>query len=117
MHELAITQSILEIILKHAQSNNASRIISVSLKIGELTGMKKEWIIKYFNYISKNTIAEEAQLEIEIIPALLQCQKCKASFPYNSQDIKNNTCPSCHSTEHFSILSGKEYFIQEMKIQ
>ena len=38
MHELAVTQSILEIALRHAERASARRILSINLVIGELTG-------------------------------------------------------------------------------
>ncbi|MGZ6250003.1 MAG: hydrogenase/urease maturation nickel metallochaperone HypA, partial [Syntrophales bacterium] len=37
MHELSVTESILKIVLKHAQENKAGKVLTIGLKIGELS--------------------------------------------------------------------------------
>ena len=38
MHELAVTQSIMDIVLRHAGRAGAQRVVAINLVIGELTG-------------------------------------------------------------------------------
>jgi hypothetical protein len=51
MHELQVTQSILEIILAYAQQNNVERVLRVHLTIGALNDFQGEWIQRYFDYL------------------------------------------------------------------
>ncbi|MCK5339904.1 MAG: hydrogenase maturation nickel metallochaperone HypA, partial [Desulfobulbaceae bacterium] len=44
MHELQVTERILDIVLRHAQANGANKIISIQLKIGELSDLENEWV-------------------------------------------------------------------------
>ena len=60
MHELPVTESILNIVLTHAKRNRARKVISIHLKIGELSDLENEWVQRYFDYLSKDTIAEGA---------------------------------------------------------
>jgi hydrogenase nickel incorporation protein HypA/HybF len=58
MHELPITESILKIVLKHAEMNSARKVITVHLQVGKLSDLEDDWIQRYFDYLSKGTIAE-----------------------------------------------------------
>ncbi|MCX5834470.1 MAG: hydrogenase/urease maturation nickel metallochaperone HypA [Deltaproteobacteria bacterium] len=37
MHELPVTENILKVVLRHAEEAKAGKVISVSLRIGELS--------------------------------------------------------------------------------
>ncbi|MBW1869368.1 MAG: hydrogenase maturation nickel metallochaperone HypA, partial [Deltaproteobacteria bacterium] len=95
MHELQVTERILDIVLRHAQTNGANRIISIQLKIGELSDLENEWVQKYFDHLSKDTIAKNAKLKIERIPVVMKCDDCEHSFEINIKEIKDIQCPEC----------------------
>ena len=42
MHEQSIVASLLSLAIKDAKKDNARRIISISLVVGELTGIEKD---------------------------------------------------------------------------
>jgi len=65
MHELSVTESILSIVLKHAQTNRAEKVLAINLKIGELSELVGDCIQHYFDYLSKGTIAEGAVIDVE----------------------------------------------------
>jgi hydrogenase nickel incorporation protein HypA/HybF len=114
MHELQVTQRILDIVLKHAQANQVTRVISIQLRIGELSDLEDEWIQKYFDYLSKDTIAANARLKIERTPVVLKCNACDHSFSVNIKEIKTFECPQCKSKKCTQI-SGREYYIKDME--
>ena len=68
MHELSVMESILNIVVKHALKNDAKKILGISLRVGEMTDLVDEWMQRYFDYLSKETIAAGAVLKIERIP-------------------------------------------------
>ncbi len=115
MHELQVTERILDIVLRHAQANGASRIISIQLKIGELSDLENEWIQKYFDHLSKDTIAKNAKLRIERIPVVMKCDDCEHSFEINIKEIKDIQCPEC-AHKKCTFVSGKEYYIKDMEV-
>ncbi|MCD6569253.1 MAG: hydrogenase maturation nickel metallochaperone HypA [Deltaproteobacteria bacterium] len=115
MHELPITESILNIVLKHAEANNVNKVISISLKIGELSDLVNEWVQRYFDYLSKDTIAEGAKLKIERTPVVIQCDKCGLSFQVNIRESKTIRCPDCGGKE-VTLVSGREFYINSIDV-
>lgn len=64
MHEYKIVKDTVEGILRDAKKENAKRIKRVRVSIGEKSHATKESFELYFKELTKNTIAENAQLEI-----------------------------------------------------
>jgi len=110
-----VTQRILDIVLRHANTNRVNRLISIQLKIGELSDLENEWIQKYFDYLSKDTIAKDAKLKIERTPVVMKCNECEHSFEVNIKEIKDIECPEC-AHEKCTLMSGREYYIKDMEV-
>ena len=49
MHELQITERVLDVVLKHASGQDVSRIVRIHLRIGALSDLEDEWIQSYFD--------------------------------------------------------------------
>jgi len=117
MHEMPVTQSILDICLKHAKTNNVKRIYTINLVIGEMSDLEDEWIQRYFDYLSKDTIARGARLKIRRTPVVLQCRSCSHRFEIDIKKIKDiSSCPECEG-EDLCLISGKEYYIKDMEAE
>ena len=115
MHELSVTESILNIVLKHAQTNGAEKIIAISLKIGELSELVGDCIQHYFDYMSKGTIAEGAKIDVERSPIIFQCRDCQRTFEVSLRDTKDFACTNC-GRSNVSLLSGREFYIKDITI-
>lgn len=116
MHELPITESILKIVLKHAQANSVRKVMTVHLRIGKLSDLEDEWIQRYFDYLSTGTLAEEAKLKIERMPVIVRCNACSESYEADVKNLKNLTCTACGGKE-YTLISGREYYIKDMEVQ
>lgn len=117
MHELPVTEKILAIALKHAAKNEATKIHSITLRVGGLTDLQDTWLQHYFDYLSKDTIASNAKLIIIPEGIRLRCGECNTLIETDKRDLQDQKCPHCGATEGFSILSGREYYIEEMTAQ
>ena len=115
MHELQVTESILNIALKHATPANVTKIVKIHLEIGEMSDLENEWIQHYFDYLAKDTLAEKAELVIKRLPIVLKCDACEHSFEINRQEIKDMACPEC-GNQKCSLVSGREYYIKNMEV-
>ena len=115
MHELSVTQSILDLSLEYAQRNQAARILAIDLQVGEITDFDDDWIQKYFDFVSKGSIAEGARLRITRIPAKLQCRACSAVFPLD-RSTWNSQCPSCQSKDT-ELVSGREFRVESLEVE
>jgi hydrogenase nickel incorporation protein HypA/HybF len=116
MHELPITESILKIVLKHAETNNVRKVVTIHLQIGKLSDLEDEWIQRYFDYLSKGTMAEGAKLKIERLPIMVQCNGCSTSYEVEVTKLGHLICPSCGQKDS-TLLSGREYYIKDMEVQ
>jgi hydrogenase nickel incorporation protein HypA/HybF len=116
MHELPITESILKIILKHAQANDVRKVKTIHLRIGRLSDLEDQWIQRYFDYLSKGTLAEGARIEIERTPIVMQCSACSTPYECELSKIGDTVCPACGG-KIGTLLSGREYTIKEMEAE
>lgn len=116
MHELPVTESILKIVLKHAQANQVHRIVTIHLRVGKLSDLEDEWIQRYFDYLSKGTLAEGAKLKIERTPIVLQCRKCSEKHETETAKLGEIVCPACGEKD-WELISGREYFIKDMEVE
>lgn len=113
MHELSITQSILDITLKYALANQAKRVTDIYLEIGQLSSIIDESVQFYWDIISDDTISKGAKLHFERIAALLECNDCKFSYLIDSEII---SCPKCKSIR-IMIIRGQEFQINSIEIE
>ena len=81
MHELAITEGIINAAIPEAEKHGAKRILEIRLKIGELSGVLPECIQFYFDIASRGTIAENAKLVVEKVPVTIRCLDCGYEGP------------------------------------
>lgn len=115
MHELPIVREVLKIAINHAEQNQGQKIISIRLGIGELHDVVEVWMQKYFEYVSKGTIAEGATLIVKSYPVICCCEKCKEFYTVNLHSAKAVNCPVC-SAENYTLVSGREFMVEGIEI-
>lgn len=113
MHELAVTQSILEISLAHASEANAKKILRLNLVIGEFASVIDDSVQFYWEHISKNTPAEDSKLSFNRIPAEFECLTCKKHMLWAEID---SDCPFCKSP-NLKIIRGTEFFLESIEVE
>jgi hydrogenase nickel incorporation protein HypA/HybF len=113
MHELSVTESILEIALRHAEKAKAQRILGLNIVIGQLASIVDDSVQFYWDMIAKDTMAEGAQLRFERIAAELECENCCTRYPLDGKDL---ACPNCQGTK-IKIVSGKEFYIASIDVE
>ena len=115
MHELPVTESILKIILAHAEKNDVRRVVTIRLQVGKLSDLEDDWLQRYFDYVSRGTPAEGARLEIERTPIRLECDDCGESYTVASAGEIDAPCPGCGGS-NARLVAGREYFIKNMEV-
>jgi hydrogenase nickel incorporation protein HypA/HybF len=113
MHELAITQSMLDLVLEQAKKAEAKSVGKINLVIGEMTGVVGQCVQFYFDFISKGTAAEGAALSFKVIPTTAKCRDCGKPFELKEFDW---TCPYCQSN-NMEIVAGKELFVESIEVE
>ena len=112
MHELAVTQSVLEIALRHATKAGGRRITNIHLAMGELSTNLDESVQFYWDILAQGTAAEGATLHFRRVPALLQCRSCEAQYPLAGGEL---ACPECGHAGA-KILAGEEFSLEAIDV-
>ena len=113
MHELSIVASLFEILEEKAQERGSKKILSVKLQVGKLSGVVPEFLITAFDMYKKDTIAQDAQLEIKDVPFTIQCKTCGKTI---TKDDFVFICPNCGSQD-LKTLTGTELIIEKMELE
>lgn len=112
MHELSITQSILNISLNAASKQGASRIRVIRLRVGPFSGVVPECVQMYLDVLAKGTCAEGAKMEVETVPLRVFCRNCGKESEITREHIQ---CPFCGSIQ-LKRLSGKEFIVDSLEV-
>jgi hydrogenase nickel incorporation protein HypA/HybF len=113
MHELAITQSMLDIVLEQAEKSGAKEVGKINLVIGEMTGFVEECVRFYFDFLSRGTLAEGATLSFTAVATKARCRACDKLFKLKEFDW---VCPYCGGGE-LEIVAGKELFVESIEVE
>ncbi len=109
MHELSIMQNVIEI----CESNSGgSRVLSVVMEIGNLSGVVAEAAEFCFEACSRGTLVEGARLRIDRIPAAGSCLECGNSFGLQTYF---DPCPACGGNA-ITVTAGEELRVKELEV-
>lgn len=110
MHELPVTQSILELALEHAPPE--ARITDLYLVIGDLASIVDDSVQFYWDLISAGTAAAGASLHFRRVAARICCHDCGAE--YSPDDAL--ACPACHSNR-VVVIAGEEFYLESIAVE
>ena len=113
MHEMSVTESLLEIAQRHAAQAGARRVTDLYLVIGRLSSIVDDSVQFYWDMLSQGTVCEGAQLHFERLPAKLLCLACGETYEF-SQDLV--PCPNCQS-DQVKVLGGTEFHLDSIGVE
>ena len=113
MHEMGVAQNILDIALKAANQEGATKISRINLLAGELRGIVPMQLSFCFSIVAKDSIASGAYLNVEEVPVSGHCNSCSADFKVEEY---NYLCPKCGSTG-IQVTGGTELRIKDIEIE
>lgn len=112
MHELSIMQSALDLALAQARQAGGTRVHSIRLRIGAVSGVVPDALRFAFDALADDTAAEGAELIIEDVPARFWCVICRREFA--SPDLSAR-CPGCNKVCS-ELRGGRELELTSMEI-
>ncbi|HEX7824988.1 MAG TPA: hydrogenase maturation nickel metallochaperone HypA, partial [Mycobacterium sp.] len=71
MHEMALTQSLVEAVCEHAAGR---RVHSVKLEVGALCAVVPDAMTFCFDLATEGTVAEGARLDVDMRPGAARCR-------------------------------------------
>ena len=108
MHELGLTQSIVDICAEHAAG---ARVIRVTLEIGVLAAVMPDAIRFCFDVCTQGTALEGAVLQVLAIPGRGRCRGCRSEL---AMDDFLARC-SCGSVD-IECIAGAGLRIKNMEV-
>ncbi|SRR5512147_2821416 len=110
MHEMSITQGVVEICENAA---GGKRVLAVVLEIGELSNIIPDAVEFCFEACTKDTLLDGARLVIDRIPGRARCLACAAEFAVKAY---YEPCPACGGYK-VDILTGEELRVKELEVE
>ncbi len=111
MHETSLAAGLLRIITEEAQKHRVQRIVHIRLGLGLLACVEAHTLTACFELLAENSVAQGANIDVEITPLPCVCQQCQEQF---SLVERHFVCPACGSTNidfrggHGCMLLGLE---------
>ncbi len=102
MHELGIVTHVAKTIDQLAEENHLTKISSVTLQVGEVSGIMTDYFTDCWNWFKKkHPILKDSELILETIPAVTYCEDCRETY---------------ERSEHTYLVQGNETVIKEIAV-
>ena len=112
MHELGIVYHIIRDVENAARANGVSRVSSVTLLLGEVSGVVPDLLLDAWRWAAdKKLITQGAELIVEPVEAVTHCEACGRDYATVEH---GKTCPHCGSGETY-LLQGQEVMIKQIE--
>lgn len=92
MHSLAMAQDILKAVLVEAEKNNIQRIKAINVRMEDEHFTESDSLQFCLEAVTKGTVAEGAQIDIDLVERTAECPQCALVFPF---DHHFPICPRC----------------------
>lgn len=112
MHELALSNSMVEIIEREAILQVFDRVDTIRLEIGALTCVEPEALRFCFDTATQGTVAQGARLEIVTVPGEARCCDCGEAHAIRRWGVP---CTACGSYR-LDVRGGDEMRIKELEV-
>ncbi len=112
MHEMALAESMLQIVEETARSNGASRVASIRLELGALSHVDRDALRFCFDAVTRDGPAAGARLDIVTTPGEAWCMPCGARVPLAAL---GDPCPRCGGYQ-LQVVDGEQMQLKEIEI-
>lgn len=113
MHELSILLEVVRQVETVAKANGSPKVKTIVLQVGEAASVVPRFLEDCYQAAIHGTTLAEAELELEIIPAMGRCHECSTIYHLRES---GGSCPGCQAN-HFEFLSGREFMIKQIVVE
>ena len=113
MHEMSYVIRFVNLAEQTAREENAKRVISITVEVGETSGVLPEYLHKYYPDAVKGTLLEGSDLHVVSVPVEAVCGDCGTH--YHPDRSNNYSCPACHSIRA-KITDGRGVRLRTVEI-
>ena len=112
MHELSICQALMDQVENIAGEASASRVVSIHLGVGPLSGVEPRLLEQAFPIASAGSLAADAELVITTLPVVVRCRSCDSESEVMPTRL---VCPQCGDWQT-TLQSGDEMCLQRVEV-
>jgi len=112
MHEMALAESVREIVDETARSNGAQRVAAVRLEIGKLAQVEIDAMRFAFEVVKRGSCADTARLEIVETDGTAWCMRCSKAVVISR---RGDACPACNSYQ-LQVTGGDRMRVMDIEI-
>jgi len=110
---MSIAISIIDIVESYAKENGAGKVLSVTVDIGDLSGVDAEGVKFCYEASCAGSLAQGSEIVINKITAAGWCPICETEFRPPHKFVM---CPDCESFG-CKIICGEQLEVREMKVE
>lgn len=112
MHELAVCQGLMREVERVVRSAGAGRVLSVTLRVGPLSGVEPQLLESAFPLASAGTAAAGSSLIIERAAVHVRCERCGGESEVPCSQL---ICAYCGNWR-VQVLSGDELLLTRVEL-
>lgn len=113
MHEMALAESVVQVVEDHARAGGFRRVRQVRLEIGAFSGVEIEAMRFCFDVVTRGSVAEAARLEIIALPGQGWCLPCGKTIVMAQ---RFDPCPDCGSHQ-VQVTGGDDMRIKDLEVE
>jgi len=106
---MSFAQSLLEGVLRIAEEKKAKKVKRVVVDIGELLMLNPEQLRFCYEVITRGTIAEGSELELNVVKPVIKCTLCGKEF--------DTPFALCDCGGIVSVEGGKDAVIRKVEME
>lgn len=112
MHEMSLTESLVELIENEREKQGFSRVRSVQVALGALGHVDPDAVRFCFDAVARGTIVEGARLDIRTVPGQAWCLDCAKTI---SIADRMAACPEC-GQHRLQVTGGNDLRLDELEV-
>ena len=112
MHEMSLAEGVLQLIEDAAREQEFTKVTTVWLEIGQLSGVEVEAMKFCFDAVTRDSVADGARLEIISLPGTGWCMACSVTVPMAEVF---GECPKCGGHQ-MQVTGGTEMRVKELEV-
>ena len=113
MHEWSLACELVRQAEQEASSRGAAKVLSVTARVGLLTGVVPELLNRSYEMARMGTLLEDAPLVVESQLVRARCPSCGATNTFQEFGL---VCPGC-GTLGLEVLEGDEIVLKRMDLE
>ncbi len=111
MHEASIVESLIALVRENLPDGR--QVLRVDVKVGLLSGVSPDAMRFYFELLRTDTLGDQAQLEVTLVPLQAHCGECGKDHSLTEAAW---LCPSCGGRS-LRFQNGDELILSSFEVR